>query len=68
MTTEQVSADESFVTCTKQGDLWVIDANTSVPIRVMDRKLANDIFQMVRYAHAEGRDDAFRSLRALIGA
>jgi len=35
---------------------------------VADRKLANQIFQLIKYAYSEGRDNAFCDLRNLIGA
>jgi hypothetical protein len=58
---------EDLVTVEKEGDAWRIRAAAWGSFCVTDRKIADLIFNIAQYCHAQGRERAFGELRKLIG-
>jgi len=60
--------NERVPTCEKDGDDgWIITVERGNPVRVSDRALANQIWQLATWAYHNGRDDRMAIIREALG-
>ncbi len=59
--------NERVPKCEKDGDEWVISTERSAPVRVKDRGLANQIWNVAMWSYHNGRDDRLAAIREVLG-